>query len=147
VALRLADGAVRRHDFLILGTGFAVKLRQRPELAPLAPAIATWADRHAPARARPALGRYPYLGPGFELIERVPGMLPGLGRIHLFNHGAQVSHGTLASDIPGTSVGAGRLADAIAQAFFREDQADIRAALDRFDEPELAGTPFFVPRG
>ncbi len=81
------------------------------------------------------------------LPARAPGSLPGLDRIHLFNHGAQVSHGTLASDIPGTSVGAGRLADAISQAFFREDQADIRAALDRFDEPELAGTPFFVPRG
>lgn len=147
VALRLADGACRRHHFLILGTGFAVDLAQRPELAALAPAIATWADRHAPARARPALGRHPYLGPGFELIERRPGQMPGLGRIHLFNHGAQVSHGMLASDIPGTSVGAGRLADAIAQAFFREDQAEIRAALDGFDEPELAGTPFFVPRG
>lgn len=147
VALHLADGTARRHDFLILATGFAVDLQLRPELASLAPAIATWADRHAPARARPALGRHPYLGPGFDLLAREPGMLPGLERIHLFNHGAQVSHGTLASDIPGTSVGAGRLADAIVQAFFREDQAAIRAALDRFDEPELAGTPFFVPRG
>lgn len=147
VALRLADGGRRIHDFLILGTGFAVDLPQRPELAAIAPAIATWADRHAPARSRPALGRHPYLGPGFELLERVPGMMPGLDRIHLFNHGAQLSHGMLASDIPGTSVGAARLADAIAQAFFREDQAEIRAALDDFDEPELAGTPFFVPRG
>jgi cation diffusion facilitator CzcD-associated flavoprotein CzcO len=147
VALRLADGTIRRHDFLILGTGFAVDLAMRPELAALAPAVATWADRYAPARQRPGLGRYPYLGAGFELQERAPGALLGLGRIHLFNHGAQLSHGTLASDIPGVSVGAGRLADALARAFFREDQAEIRQALDRFDEPELAGTPFFVARG
>jgi cation diffusion facilitator CzcD-associated flavoprotein CzcO len=149
VALTIGAAARRvTADFVILGTGFAVDLARQPELADLAPDLATWADRYQPPSdlVRPELGRFPFLGPAFELQERAPGAHPGLDRVHLFNHAAYASLGPIASDIPGVSTGAERLASRIAQAFFREDFAHMRATLAAFDEPELEGTPFFVPR-
>ena len=136
-------------DVLILGTGFRIDLSEVPELSALHGDIALWRDRYQPPAAlrRPTLERYPYLGDGFELQERVPGSTPALGRIHLFNHGAFASFGSIASDIPGVGIGAERLATHIATHFFREDFADIRRRLEDFAEPELESTPFFaLPR-
>ena len=47
---------------------------------------------------------------------------------------------------PGVNVAAERVSAAIAASLFREDIAPIRRELEAFDEPELEGTPFFVPR-
>jgi cation diffusion facilitator CzcD-associated flavoprotein CzcO len=145
VALTRPDGSTTTVDFLILGTGFAIDVRQAPELATVSAAIATWDDRYEPPveLQRPALGRFPWLGRGFELTERTPS--PGLSRIHLFNHAAYASLGAIASDIPGISTGAERLAHAIAAHFFTEDIDEVQAALEAFAEPELQDTPFFVP--
>ena len=145
----LADGSMRvEHDFLVVGTGFRVDAAALPELAELSPMVARWGDRYKPPNGleRADLGDYPYLGPGFELIEREPGQCPELSRIHLLNHGAFLSHGPVASDIPGVNVAAERVSAAIAASLFREDIAPIRRELEAFDEPELEGTPFFVPR-
>ena len=135
-------------DFLIVGTGFAVDLSSQPELTGLLPHLATWADVYQPPKhlARPELGRYPFLGSAFELVERVAGACPGLARIHLFDHAAYASLGPIASDIPGVSTGAERLASRIVQALFGESLPDMRERLAAFDEPELDGTPFFVAR-
>ena len=148
VALRFEDGGEERADFLILGTGFTVRLEGMAELAGLAPSIATWGDRYRPPAGEEngGLAAFPWLGEGFELEEKVAGSCPGLSRIHLFNHAAAASIGTIASDIPGASTGAERLAHRMAARFFHEDFAVMRARLEAFDEPELAPTPFFVPR-
>ena len=147
VQIGLSNGDRMTADFLILGTGFGVDLRRMPELSPVADALATWADRYTPPPGleRPELGQFPWLGAGFELTERVPGACPGLSRIHAFSHAAMASLGAIASDIPGASTGAERLAHAIAVHFFAEDIGPIRAALEAFAEPELQDTPFFVP--
>ncbi len=147
VAITLAGGGEAEADFLICGTGFAVDLGRTPELSSLAGAVARWADRYTPppSLARPELGRFPWLGGGFELTERVPGACPGLSRIHLFSHAAAASLGAVASDIPGVSAGAERLAHAVAAHFFAEDIDHVRVALEAFAEPELRDTPFFVP--
>lgn len=147
VRLILPGGAAAQADFLILGTGFDIDLGRSPELASVAGAIATWTDYYTPPAGlqRPDLGRFPWLGDGFELTERSPGACPGLGRIHVFNHAAFASLGAIASDIPGLSTGAERLAHAIAAHFFSEDIAHVRRALEAFAEPELQDTPFFVP--
>lgn len=139
----------RRHDFLIIGTGFMVDMDRVPELAAFAPHIARWADRYTPPPdlVRDDLLAFPYLGPGFELQPRDAAAPPELSRIHLMNYGAHASFGGIASDIPGVAVAGDRLADAITKHLFREDFAAIRAAVEAFDEPELEGTPFFVPRG
>ena len=81
-----------------------------------------------------------------KLREREPGLCPELSRIHLVNHGAALSQGAIASDIPGVNVAAERVSTAIVKSLFREDIATIRDALEAFDEPELQDTPFFVPR-
>jgi cation diffusion facilitator CzcD-associated flavoprotein CzcO len=147
VRLTLPDGGTAQADFLILGTGFGIDLRRSPELEAVAGAIANWADRYTPPAAlqRPELGRFPWLGDGFELTERTPDACPGLARIHAFNHAAFASLGAIASDIPGVSTGAERLAHAIAAHFFTEDIAHVRRELETFAEPELQDTPFFVP--
>jgi cation diffusion facilitator CzcD-associated flavoprotein CzcO len=145
VSLSLPDGRTREVDFLILGTGFGIDLRQACELDGVSEAIATWSDRYKPPPHldRRALGGFPWLGDGFELTERTP--CPGLSRIHIFNHAAYASLGAIASDIPGLSAGAERLAHAIAAHFFVEDIDAVQTALEAFAEPELQDTPFFVP--
>ena len=66
----------------------------------------------------PAEARHPYLGPGFELTERVPGSVPGLSHLHCFNAGSTMSHAAVAGDIPGLAFGASRLSRAIAGSLF-----------------------------
>ena len=148
VALALAEAATPLHaDFLIVGTGFRVDLDFCPELAALAARIATWGDRYTPPDElrRPKIARFPYLGRGFELVERDARRCPDLARIHLFNYAANASLGAVSGDIPGAVFGAERLANFIAEAFFAEDLAHIQRELDAFAEPELQGTPFFAP--
>lgn len=139
------DGRTASADFLVVATGYAIDLAQVPELAELAPYAATWADAYEPPPGleRPERAAFPFLGDGFELTERVPGGCPALGRVHLFNHGAFASLGAIASDIPGVSSGAGRLATRIAQSFFAEDLGHVLKVLAAFDEPELESTPFY----
>ncbi|UFN49039.1 NAD(P)/FAD-dependent oxidoreductase [Roseomonas sp. OT10] len=146
VSLTLGGGRTAEADFLILGTGFAVDMARVPELSAVASRIALWADRYAPppGQARAALAAFPWLDGGFALTEREPGACPGLSRIHLFSHAAAASLGAIASDVPGVSVGAERLAHAMAAHFFREDIDQARARLEAFAEPELMETPFFT---
>jgi cation diffusion facilitator CzcD-associated flavoprotein CzcO len=149
VRLDLGGGRAATADFLILGTGYGIDVGRIAELAPLAPRIATWADRFTPppGQQRPELGRFPWLGEGFELTGRDPADDAVLSRIHLFSHAAFASLGAIASDVPGLSAGAERLAHRMAARFFAEDIDAIRGRLEAFAEPELQGTPFFVPPG
>jgi cation diffusion facilitator CzcD-associated flavoprotein CzcO len=135
------------HDFLIVATGFNVDPTLIPELASYATDIAIWHDRYpAPPELRRAdLEKFPYLGPGFELTEKILGSQPTLGQIHLVNYGAHASHAGIASDIPGVNIAAERVAGAIVTSLFREDIDPMRRKVEAYNEPELAGTPFFVP--
>ncbi len=147
VRLRIAgQEEEERADFLIVGTGFRVDLAAAPELRAFAPAAATWGDRYDPPAElrRPDLARYPYLGPAFELTERVPGTNPALSRIHLFNYAAHLSHRQLSGDIPGVEVGADKLSTGLVKALFREDIGHLRRQIEAFAEPELESTPFFA---
>ena len=148
VAMRLSgEPEPRLHDFLIVATGFHVDPALIPELAGYAANIATWRDRYQPAPElrRSDLERFPYLGPGFELTEKTPGSDPTLGQIHLVNFGAHASHAGIASDIPGVNIAAERVAGAIVTSLFAEDLDHMRRKVEAYNEPELAGTPFFVP--
>src|SRR6185295_17949963 len=140
--------AVERFDVVLMGTGFDVDMSRRPELAAFASNIKVWGDTRpaedAKANAEAAL--YPYLGPGFELMEKEPGRTPLLSSIHLFNWGSILSHGALAGDIPGLFVGATRLVQAISHALFREDAERHVQNMFAQEDPELAPTDYFVPR-
>ncbi len=133
-------------DAVILATGFEVDLAKHPLLAPYANNILLWRDRIPPEEAAKDAesARHPYLGQGFELIARDSGRTPGLGRIHMFNVGATMSHAALAGDIPGLQIGARRLAGAILSGLFQENLPALEAQIRAHDERELAPTRYLV---
>jgi cation diffusion facilitator CzcD-associated flavoprotein CzcO len=154
--VRLEDGGVtvtttratERFDAVLFGTGFDVDIARRPEIGSFAGNIKLWGDARAPAdaTAHAEAALYPYLGPGFELIEKVPGLTPLLGDIHLFNWGSILSQGALAGDIPGLFVGSPRLVQSISHSLFRADVAQHVQNMFNQEDPELAPTDYFVPR-
>jgi FAD-dependent urate hydroxylase len=137
-----------RFDLVLLGTGFDIDLARRPELAAFADNIRLWGDACSPedAATNREAALYPYLGPGFELVEKEPGRTPLLGDIHLFNWGSILSHGALAGDIPGLFVGSPRLCQAVSHSLFRADVAQHVQNMFNQEDPELAPTHYFVPR-
>lgn len=141
------DAGGEPFDAAILATGFDVDLSMRPELAALAGNVMLWGDRVGgdEAARHPEAARFPWLGPGFELMPRDPAATPGLSRIHLFNWGVTVSHGALAGDIPGLSTAVNRLSDALCRALFAEDGERHWQALRDLEDPELRPTGLYVP--
>src|SRR5258708_38498368 len=125
-------------DFLILSTGFGVDLADRPELASIAGHVATWSDRYAaPAgRTHGEMGRYPYVGPGFELLERTPGEMPALRRIRMFNHGSMVSTGPISTGLNGMPFGLPRLIKHISLDFLRDQASVLLEEFETYDEPD-----------
>lgn len=132
-------GGPLRVAMLILGTGFAVDLTRRPELAAAAHVAKRWRDTGLDAETLGEFADYPTLGPGFELQERVPGAAPWLGRVHAFSIGAVASQGLVSGDIPGVGDGARRLAEAIARSLFVADADQHLAMLRAYADPELLG--------
>jgi cation diffusion facilitator CzcD-associated flavoprotein CzcO len=137
-----------RFDVVLMGTGFDVDLSRVAELAAFAPDAKLWADMRTPeeARANAEAARYPYVGRGFELIEKVPGRAPLLANIHLLNWGSILSQGALAGDIPGLFVGATRVVQAISHDLFTADVARHVQNMIEQEDPELAPTDHFVAR-
>jgi cation diffusion facilitator CzcD-associated flavoprotein CzcO len=133
-------------DYAIIATGFEIDLPKRPELAPFADNILLWRDRigREEAAKDAECARHPYLGRGFELIERHAGQTPGLDRIHMFNVGATMSHAALAGDIPGLQIGARRLTAAIVDDLFQSNLPTLEGRLRAHDERELAPTRYLV---
>lgn len=145
VTVALEDGESNA-DFAIVGTGFDVDLRREPLLAGIIDDLLLWKDHYTPSaeEARPHLGLYPYLGPGFECVSKTAGSeATGLGLIHIFNSAAFVSHGHQASDVPGLTISAQRLGRAIMHHLFRDSFDALRNRLLSWDEHELAGTPLY----
>lgn len=126
-------------DFLIIGTGFDVDLAHRPELAVLTPHIALWSERYTPpdAEANPRLGRYPYLGPTYEFLEKIPGSAPWLRHLRLFTYGTTVSFGPSGSSINAMKFAVPRLVSGIVRDLFREDVATHWDSLRAYDLPEF----------
>ncbi len=137
-----------RFDVVLFGTGFDIDMSRVRELDAFASNVKLWADVRSAdeVKANAEAARYPYLGPGFELQEKVPGRTPGLANIHLFNWGSILSQGALAGDIPGLAFGVNRLVPAMSNALFEADI--VRHVQNMFDleDPELAPTDYFVPR-
>ncbi|SAL22479.1 FAD-dependent oxidoreductase [Caballeronia choica] len=101
VRARAGDGSFE-FDFVIAGTGYAVDLHARPELAHVADHVLLWRHRHAPApdERDDALGAHPYLGDALEYLEKRPGTAPYLKNIHVFNPAGFVSRGVPVGDVP-----------------------------------------------
>ncbi|MCE5293837.1 MAG: NAD(P)-binding domain-containing protein, partial [Chlamydiales bacterium] len=106
-------------DFLILATGFAIDGSKQPELQGFIDQIQLWKDRVPDIDAK--YGRYPYLGPHFEFLERKLGSASFLGNIHCFNMGGFLSHGRICGDLDGLHVGVQRLVEGISIDLFLQD--------------------------
>ncbi len=89
-------------DFAIAGTGYAIDLHARPELADFADEVLLWRDRYQPAPhdRDDALGAHPYLGTALEYQARTPGAAPYLRHIHVHNPAGFVSFGVPVGDVP-----------------------------------------------
>lgn len=126
-------------DFAISGTGFDMDVTARAEIVEAIPHIATWADRYTPPSGQEdaRMGRYPYLGPGFELVEKAPGTAPWLKDIHVFDFGTMMSFGPSGSSINGMKFAAPRLAFAITRDLFTQDIEHHYATMMAYDTPEF----------
>ncbi len=126
-------------DHVILATGLAMDPGLRPELAGFADQILRWADRYTPppALAHPEMGRYAYLGDGFELQPRDPDAAAWLRHIHYFTFGASLSMGYSGASITGLRYGADRVIAGVTRALWLDDVEAQYQALASFDEIEL----------
>jgi cation diffusion facilitator CzcD-associated flavoprotein CzcO len=128
-------------DYAILGTGFEILPAARSELAAISPYIALWGDCYQPASAQeqnPALAQYPYLGAGFEFVEKQPGSAPWLRDIHCYNYAAVPCFGRAAGDIGSMKHGIPRLIAAISKDLVLADGKHHVDRILAFDEPELS---------
>lgn len=123
-------------DHLLLGTGYCVDLSLRPELASHVDQIATWADRFVPAVGEEDrdLLAYPYLGPAFEFMEKIPGALPMLANIHVFNSAAVPSLGPICNGITGLKSGIPKLVSGICRGLFMPEVEHFYRSLDSYDK-------------
>lgn len=129
IEIETPDGKLQA-DFVIFATGAQISLARRPEFAAHADLIQTWRDRPVAATGTgEAMADYPYLGPGFELTERVAGSAAWLARVRLFNWAATASLGICASSITGMKFGLDRLVPSLVRALYLETAATHVAAM------------------
>jgi cation diffusion facilitator CzcD-associated flavoprotein CzcO len=128
-------------DFAVLGTGYAISIRDQPEMQAFSEKVLLWQDCYAPPKnlQDSELGRFPYLGNGFELQSRISDANDFLNRIHLFNAATTMTHAAVSSDIPGVNTGVERLINALAREFFVEAGREHLADFLSYDDPELLG--------
>ena len=130
-AARVVDGAVELQtplgmfsaDFLICGTGIAIDFGRRPELARIAANIARWADRYTPPPEEQddRLAEFPYLGPDYSLLPRVPGQTDWMTDIHMFNIASTMSFGPSGSSINAMTTAVPKLVSGVTRGLFMGD--------------------------
>ncbi len=133
----------RRFAHLIFGTGFAMDIARRPELAPYRDQILLWSDRFTPETGEESvvLARQPYLGPGLEFLEKTPGAAPVLGRVSLLSQAATLSIGPMFGGLNGIRFVLERVVSELCRKLIVEDLPDHYAAFEadlRSEKP--AGT-------
>ena len=149
LAVEERDGAVRvttpvgtyLFDFVVLSTGLVSDPGLRPELGLVAGRIARWADRFVPpeGEGNALIDAHPYLGPGFELLPRLPGDAGALHGLFAFNYSALISLGLSASALSGLKTALPRLVRGVADQLFLDDREALVADLIAYDEAEFLG--------
>jgi cation diffusion facilitator CzcD-associated flavoprotein CzcO len=127
----VVDAQDGRHifDFVVGGTGYEYDPATRPELARVAGDIALWRDKYSPPADKVAesLGLFPYVGAGYEFVEKNRGTAPWLKDIHIFNAAASLSFGRPVGDIPSLHGGVPRLVQRIVRDLYLADLARPRS--------------------
>jgi cation diffusion facilitator CzcD-associated flavoprotein CzcO len=124
IEVTASDGSVETFDHLFIGTGFSVNPINRPELAPYADRIKTWADAISPPPdfRDDWLITYPYLNRDLSFVEREPGTAPVLRNIHCFNYGATVTNAHSGASLSGMKYGIEPLIHGVTYALWKEDE-------------------------
>lgn len=128
-------------DHLILATGFRLDWATHPEFASFSGEVKTWADTFTPPAVTelPELAATPYLSNTFQFEGKVPGCCPGLEQIYCFCFPSTLSNGHVTGLIPGVSIGAKRIAEALASSLYNEDREILYQRILDFDDPEVMG--------
>ncbi len=131
--------AIYEADFAIIGTGLQYDLRRRPEMAPYAAMIATWADRMPDAANDPdaSLRNTPFLGPHYEYLEKFPGTLDWAGKVFNFTFASILSMGVTAGALSGLKYGVPRLTQGIVRGLYLESVGTLFASFSHYSDPEL----------
>jgi FAD-dependent urate hydroxylase len=126
-------------DKLIVGSGTVTDLSLRPELANVVGDIALWKDRYTPppTEAHEDLGRHPYLGPGFEFQEKVPGRAPYLGGLFNYTFGCLLSLGFGGASISGMKYSLPKLVSGITRQLYCDDKDAYFESLMTYDVKEF----------
>ncbi len=130
-------------DHIILATGYAFNGVEQPELHNLIDTIMLWSDvlgKHETALEQ-KMDAFPFLGPHFEFLEKIPSSAPYLKNIYCFNYAASLSHGLISGDIPAISVGAQRLAEGIARNLFASEAHHLEN-MREFNQNQLPAQSF-----
>jgi cation diffusion facilitator CzcD-associated flavoprotein CzcO len=110
-------------DFIILGTGYELRVEARAEMASVLPFATRWRDVFTPPAGEEdsgLLGAF-FLGPNFEMQEKDPGAAPWLKSVFNFCHGSSLSMGPLATGLTGIKFGAPRLVHGVTRRLFCTD--------------------------
>ncbi|HET7888683.1 MAG TPA: NAD(P)/FAD-dependent oxidoreductase [Bradyrhizobium sp.] len=137
IELRTPRGALRA-DLVISGAGTEIDFAARPELKHFAGNIATWADRYRPPQDEqsPRLGRYPYLADDYSLTERVAGVTPWIGNIHVFAFASTMSFGPSGSSINAMTTAIPKLVHGLTRGLFRADLDRHWTSFRAYDVPQ-----------
>lgn len=137
IQIDATDGALTA-DFVIAGTGYIVDLTVRPEFAEHLDLIARWKDRYTPPPGEEdeSLACAAYLGPNFEMTERVSGTAPWLSAVFNFSRGAQMSMGPMPIGLSGIKYGVPRLVQGITRALFTADTEQYFAGMKAWQESD-----------
>ncbi|MUT64606.1 FAD/NAD(P)-binding protein [Paenibacillus sp. NEAU-GSW1] len=128
-------------DFLIISTGLLTDPSFRPELRLVERHIARWGDRFAAPQelANPALDAHPYLSPGFAFTSRDEEGEKRLHGLFTFSYSALISFGVSASALSGMRCGVPKIASAVAEQLFLDDQDTILSRYFAYDDKEFVG--------
>jgi FAD-dependent urate hydroxylase len=130
-------------DFVICGTGIDMNFAGRRELRNCAANIAVWADRYQPPadECSPRLGRFPYLGDDYALVERVAGETPWIADIHVFAIASTMSFGPSGSSINAMTTAVPKLVHGLTRGLFRADIERHWASFRAYDVPQAVVGP------
>lgn len=131
-------------DFILLATGYCVDLSLRKEMKAIWNSVLLWKDKitEKELQGNLKLGKFPYLGPHFELLENEQGSAPYLKDIYYFNYGAFLSHGMLSGDISLIGLGANRVVEGIVRDFFLSERSLYRDKYKKYKVPAYKATDY-----
>ncbi|EJD6399438.1 NAD(P)/FAD-dependent oxidoreductase [Providencia rettgeri] len=128
-------------DYLILATGYRINWSKNSAFNRLTPLIKTWGDVFIPPanEQNSELASHPYLGNHFELVAKNSNDNHKINQLYCFNLSASLSMGPVIGLIPGTNVGAERLAGHIAAKLYLAHREQHLELVKMSQEAELLG--------